>query len=95
MKELIETLQAIESDPTFTRHRDNYLTNGYYDDLHPLVQKVVDLADEELITRGGDCNWAAHQQLKLSGFTVTCGKRDSFGWLSGVIHTTKGMIVYG
>ena len=95
MNELIETLQAIESDPNFIGNSFDYLTNGYYSDYHPLVQKVVDLADEELITRGGDCNWAAHQQLKLSGFTVTCGKRDSFGWLSGVIHTTKGMIVYG
>ena len=95
MNELIETLLAIESDPNFIGNRYDYLTNGYYDNFHPLLQKVVDLADEELITRGGDCNWAAHQQLKLSGFTVTYGKRDSFGWLSNVIYTTKGMIVYG
>lgn len=95
MKELIETLLAIESDPTLTRPRYDYLTNGYYDDLHPLVQKVVDLADGELITNKGDCNWAAHKLLKLAGFAVTCGEQDSFGWLSGVIHTTKGMIVYG
>ena len=95
MKELIETLQAIESDPTLTRHRDDYLTNGYYNDLHPLVQKVIDLADKELITNKGSCNWAAHKLLWLTGFAVTCGERDSFGWLSGVIHTTKGMIVYG
>ena len=32
MKELIETLQAIESDPTLTGHEY---------DSHPLVQKVV------------------------------------------------------
>jgi len=95
MNELIQTLQAIESDPTLTGHRCDYLTNGYYDDFHPLVQKVVDLADGELITEQGCCNWAAHRQLKLAGFTITCGERDSFGWLSGVIHTTKGMIVYG
>ena len=61
----------------------------------PLVQKVVDLADVELITNKGSCNWAAHQLLKLAGFPITCGERDSFGWLSGVIHTNKGMIVYG
>ena len=95
MNELIETLLAIESDPTLTGHEYDYLTSGYYDDSHPLVQKVVDLADIELITNKGSCNWAAHQQLKLAGFAVTCGERDSFGWLSGVIHTTKGMIVYG
>ena len=95
MNELIEALQAIESNPNFIRNRHDYLTNGYYDDLHPLVQKVVDLADGELITNKGTCNWAAHQTLKLAGFPVTCGESDSFGWLSGVIHTTKGMVVYG
>lgn len=95
MKELIETLLAIESDPTFVGNRRDYLTDGYYDDLHSLVQKVVDLADGELITNKGSCNWVAHDQLQEAGFRVTCGERDSFGWLSGVIHTTKGMIVYG
>jgi len=95
MNELIEALQAIESDPTLTGPRYDYLSNGYYHDLHPLVQKVVDLADEELITKKGDCNSTAHNLLKRAGFNVTCGERDSFGWLSGVIHTTKGMIVYG
>lgn len=95
MNELIAALQAIESDPTVTVPSSMYLTDGSYEELHPLVQKVVDLADTELITNKGSCNWAAHKLLKLAGFSVTCGERDSFGWLSGVIHTTKGMIVYG
>lgn len=95
MNELIAALQAIESDPTFTGSSHDYLTNGAYDELHPLVQNVVDLADGELITNQGSCNYRAHDQLKLAGFPVTCGERDSFGWLSGVIHTNKGMIVYG
>ena len=95
MNKLIETLQAIESNPNFVGNGHDYLTNGYYDDLHPLVQKVVVLADEELITNDGSCNWAAHNLLKRAGFAVSCGESDSFGWLSGVIHTTKGMIVYG
>lgn len=95
MNELIEALKAIESEPTLTSSCHVYLTDSSYDDLHPLVQNVVDLADVELITNKGSCNWAAHQLLKLAGFPITCGERDSFGWLSGVIHTNKGMIVYG
>ena len=95
MNELIAALQAIESDPTLTGTGHDYLTDGSYDELHPLVQNVVAMADKELITNTGSCNWAAHQLLKDAGFPVTCGERDSFGWLSGVIHTTKGMIVYG
>ena len=95
MNELIETLLAIESDPTLTGNRYDYLTNGYYSDFHPLVQKANDLADKELITNKSSCNWAAHQQLKLAGFAVSCGEHDIQSCLSGVIHTTKGMIVYG
>jgi hypothetical protein len=95
MNELIEALKAIESNPNFIGNRHDYLTNGTYDELHPLVQQVVDRADSELITNKGSCNWTAHDLLKKAGFPVTCGGRDSFGWLSGVIHTTKGMIVYG
>lgn len=95
MDELIAALQAIESDPTVIGTNNEYLTNGTDDELHPLVLKVLNLADEELITNKGSCNWSAHQKLKLAGFPVTCGERDSFGWLSGVIHTEKGMIVYG
>ena len=95
MNELIAALQAIESDPSFVGNRHDYLTDGAYDDLHPLVKNVVDLADGELITNTGSCNWTAHKLLKDAGFPVTCGERDSFGWLSGVIHTKKGMVVYG
>ena len=95
MNELIAALQAIEFDPSFVGNRRDYLTDGEYDELHPLVQNVVDLADGELITNQGACNWTAHELLKDAGFPVTCGERDSFGWLSGVIHTQKGMIVYG
>lgn len=95
MNELIAALLAIESDPSFVGNRHDYLTDGAYDDLHPLVKNVVAMADKELITSTGYCNWAAHKLLKNAGFPVTCGERDSFGWLSGVIHTKKGMIVYG
>ena len=95
MNELIAALLAIESDPSFVGNRHDYLTDGAYDELHPLVQNVVAMADKELITSTGYCNWAAHQLLKDAGFPVTCGERDSFGWLSGVIHTKKGMVVYG
>ena len=67
MNELIAALQAIESDPTVTVPSSMYLTDGSYEELHPLVQKVVDLADTELITNKGSCNWAAHKLLKLAG----------------------------
>jgi hypothetical protein len=96
MNKLIAALQAIEADTTITRPESGYLTDGTYEELHPLVQTVVNLAMEQLFTREGDSNWSAHQLLKSAGFPVSRGEYyDSFGWLSGIIHTKKGMIVYG
>lgn len=95
MNELIAALRAIETDPSVICPESGHLTEGYCYDLHPLVQEVVNLANGELITNKGECNYAAHRTLKLAGFPVTRGEYDSFGWLSGLIHTKKGIIVYG
>lgn len=100
---LVELLKQVEmsdeiaegdlsSDPTDHRR---YLTNGAPDKLPPLIQKVVSVADTELITPKGECFWYGHQYLRNFGFNVTKGEGDSFGWLTGCIHTKKGIIVYG
>jgi len=70
-----------------------YLTDA--DPQIPLVAKIVELAESELITVGGSPKFFAHFALENAGFRVTAGEKDSFGWLTGVIHTNKGMIVYG
>lgn len=99
MEELITALNEIEQATDLINRSlcDGkwWLTNGFEDDLDPRVAKVVELADEYLITSDGQCNWHAHAVLKGNGFLVTCGERDSFGWLSGIIHTKQGRIVYG
>ena len=93
MKELIEALSRIENNPEI--ERSQYLTDGDHDELHPDVRSVVELACEELITNNGDPNFAAREVLGEEGFRVVAGETDSFGWLTGVIITTKGRIVYG
>ena len=88
---LIETTPEIESILT-----EEQVSEGYsVDELHPLVQQVIGLADGLLITNTGQCNWSNIEVLKRSGFNVTAGEQDSFGWLTGVIHTKKGTIQYG
>lgn len=99
MQELIEALKEIEQ-ATDLVNRYMYddvwwLTNGSWDDLDPRVARAVELACGYLIDSDGGCNWDAHDILKKNGFRVTCGERDSFGWLSGIIHTKQGRIVYG
>lgn len=90
---LIELLQRVEADETVKPAE--WLTDGTEDDTHPLVNAVVTEANRELITVSGNPNWAAHRELCSAGFRVRKGESDSFGWLTGVINTSKGDIVYG
>ena len=93
-QELIAVLQQIEANPDIV---NVVPTTGSYteDQLHPLVREALNIADTALITNGGDCDWAAHTELKAAGFPVRKGEGDSFGWLSGMINTSKGDICYG
>jgi hypothetical protein len=90
---LIEVLKAIEACDDIKPA--TCLTNGYHDELHPLLQQAVNEADGDLIDSRGGCNYVNHRVLAQHGFPVRCGERDSFGWLSGVIRTSKGDVVYG
>lgn len=100
MEQLLAALRAVEAAPTLLNAEVDedsgkiYLTNGYEEDQDPLVQEVVKHAGW-LITDKGQPDWRAHAILKGNGFRVTCGEKDSFGWLTGCIHTSKGIIVYG
>jgi hypothetical protein len=72
-----------------------YLTNGSPDDPDQDVQELISLANEHLVKNDGQCYWINHERLKVHGFPVTCGERDSFGWLTGCVHTKHGIFVFG
>ena len=57
--------------------------------------EVEVLAIEALITSGGRCNWLNIFDIRERGYNVYPGERDSFGWVTGCIRTSKGIIVYG
>ncbi len=98
MEQLLTALNAIEAAASIanssTYEGKTWLTNGYQEDYDPLVQEVLEHAGV-LITNEGRPDWHAHAVLKGNGFRVTKGESDSFGWLTGCIHTSKGIIVYG
>jgi hypothetical protein len=60
-----------------------------------LKDKILDAADQLLITDTGGVNFSTVNYLRMNGFPVTPGEQDSFGWLSGCIHTRHGIIVFG
>ena len=62
------------------------------------VIEIDYIASTLLIESGGQPNYEAMEQLKEMSngrYFVTPGETDSFGWLTGCLHTPKGIIVYG
>jgi len=93
--ELIDALMAIEKSEEIKNVWPEGKESCHHDDFHPLVQKVICLADDYLITNSGRPNFVNMEKLKNSNFPVRKGEGDSFGWLSGIIKTSKGDIHYG
>jgi hypothetical protein len=97
VNELLLKLKQLEGDNSIT----SILTplqeqEGYYrEDLHPLVREIFSLADNLLITKRGQPDWDNIKVLKQEGFPVRSGDSDSFGWLTGIITTSKGDIMFG
>lgn len=93
MQKLIDKLISIEKNKDIIYK--SYLTNGRHDDLPSIIQDVKVLAEEYLITSQGHPNFENINILKENGYNVYPGEKDSFGWLTGCIKTSKGVIVFG
>jgi hypothetical protein len=95
--DLIEALLKIETDDELTAILTPAQEEVGYsvDELPDVVQDVIQLADECLIGNHGQCDWDNINKVKQAGFNVRAGEQDSFGWLSGLITTSKGDVVYG
>ena len=93
--DLAAAINAMLNDAAVPTTPDEYLTDGYADEKPESINEVVYLAEELLIKPNGHPDFDAHRALAAAGYVVSCGERDSFGWLSGVITTPKGLIVYG
>ena len=90
MEKLLNTLRAIEK-VDYIRPK-MYLTD---DKPQELVKEAVKIANEVLITDGGKPDFDNINIIRKNGFDVFPGEKDSFGWLTGCIKTTKGIIVFG
>ena len=91
LEQLLIALELIQASPLPDNPEANL--NAILDGEQ--IREIVTLADRVLILPTGGNNWDAHEILETRGFPVRAGETDRFGWLSGVIHTGKGMIIYG
>ncbi|WP_257292727.1 hypothetical protein [Endozoicomonas sp. ONNA1] len=92
LKELAEQLKALEADDRFVDDRNLWLRNE--DTVDKLYPGLNTLAHEVLIKQGKP-NGFSMAVLEKLGFKIGPGETDSFGWLSGIIYTSKGKYVYG
>lgn len=94
----METLVALLKQIDALEMKDSYarlLNNSKIEVVYNLVREVAGVADTVLIGPNGECLWDQHKILQEAGYDVFPGERDRFGWLTGCIQTTKGVIVYG
>lgn len=88
MQKLIKLLLKLEND-------ESIVSCNYLQDKISIVNKIVNLANELLITNEGQCNSKNMSVLENYNFNIFPIEVDSFGWLIAGIHTNKGVVIYG
>lgn len=101
MNRLIALLKEYETVPGMDQYSDSYVSHNqehaetYPPEARRLLKEIGTLADSLLITANGHPNYFNIAELTDDGYHVGPGEQDSFGWLTGVITTKSGMVVFG
>lgn len=86
---LIHLLSFINKDDTIEVIAHNYDRN------HPLVIAILHLANEILIGEDGHPNRKNIDKVIEKGFYTFPGEMDRFGWVTGCIELSRGIIIFG
>ena len=83
--------------PQYTEYLHSFKhTNKFFESfIQYKVNKIAAKCNDLLIDDSGRCNWTVIEELQERGFDVGPGEQDRFGWLTGIVNTAKGTIVYG
>ena len=86
---VILLLKRINSDNTIE------IYNGHYSVTHPLVDAAKFIANECLIGDDGHPDRENIDAIVEAGFPIFPGEMDRFGWLTGCIQLSRGIIMFG
>ena len=86
---LIHLLQRVNEDESIE------VVNHFYSSSHPLVSAAIFLANNCLIGDDGHIIRENIDEVIRAGFPIRAGEMDRFGWLTGVIELSRGMIMFG
>uniref|UniRef100_A0A6C0D6V0 Uncharacterized protein n=1 Tax=viral metagenome TaxID=1070528 RepID=A0A6C0D6V0_9ZZZZ len=98
MEELIYHIQSLEGYmPKYVTYISNYKDKNKFKEafIRHKMNKVLTLANDLLINNKGGCNWDNIETLEDAGYHIGPGEQDRFGWVTGIIGTSKGDIVFG
>ena len=91
--ELIETLKNIEKEDNI-KVRELFNSEILSNKIM-LVKRVNYLAGSLLINDEGNINLEEIRKIEESGFNIFPLEMDSFGWVTGGIQTSKGVVMFG
>ncbi len=86
---LIMLLKRITTDNSIEIYNDHYSIT------HPLVDAAKFLANECLIGDDGHPDRENMDTVVEAGFPIFPGEMDRFGWLTGCIQLSCGIIMFG
>lgn len=86
---LVLLLKHIDSDSSIQ------VENKFYTYSHPLVSAAKYMANEYLIGDDGHPSRDAIDYVTTNGFYIYPGEMDRFGWVTGCIELSRGIIVFG
>jgi hypothetical protein len=92
-----ELLRLEQWVPHYTNYLHNFKhKNKFFEALmRHKVNQISGMCCDVLIDSSGHCNWDAIEELGRRGYHIGPGERDRFGWLTAILSTSKGAIVYG
>lgn len=99
METLIQELESFDKwrFKTNTTYLNSYNSKNKFKMalIRHKVSKISNLACEALIDGHGRVVWTNVKELSSISCSVSPGEKDSFGWLTGLLHCSKGTIVFG
>lgn len=92
-QQLIELILELNINPQYENNADIFLTDNPDDEF---INLIAITAENILIFGDGSPNFKNMKILEdNTNVKVVKGEGDSFGWVTGVINTKKGKIMYG
>jgi hypothetical protein len=59
------------------------------------VNTIITICNDVFVDEDGKCYWDNIETIRSRGFYIGPGEQDRFGWLTAILYTKKGDILFG